>query len=516
MKLRHLLFGLLAGVAFVACTNDNEPAGVTPVKGDNEVATRSYLKVDFVMPGSADTRADAVFEAGTAAENQVDNGVLFFFDGQNQVANPFIIDKNNPSWTAEEAGTDINIEKKSGVIVVLENPLKNPTSVVAVLNATMDQLGVSKSSTLNEIKAVVKDFSATGAGKFVMSSSAYSGDKAINDVAAKIETVYTKRSDAEAAASVKIPVERVVAKVDVQEKSGGATLNLANASTGASNTVNIDGEDVTISATIDGWWFDNAANKSLLLKDISENTEDDNDATNMRSYWAKSAATAWAHGSLADMKTGAQYVQENTDADHPTQAVVAATLKVNNKAVKLVKYLGQLYTEDGFAIAVANTLNGTYWKKTSAEGAETKTYETVDTEDFTITYTTENLPTGVTLKSYEAYAKIAANKDYYVKSGDAYEKVADLDLGGYVVQRWEDGQTYYAVKIQHDADRLGVVRNHVYKLTVNSINGLGTPVPFKDVDEIVPVIPVETETYISAEIDILAWKIVKQDVDLGK
>ena len=76
MKLRHLLFGLLAGVAFVACTNDNEPAGVTPVNGGDEVATsRSYLNVNFVMPGSADTRADAKFEAGTADENKVSNGV---------------------------------------------------------------------------------------------------------------------------------------------------------------------------------------------------------------------------------------------------------------------------------------------------------------------------------------------------------------------------------------------------------------------------------------------------------
>ena len=61
-----------------------------------------------------------------------------------------------------------------------------------------------------------------------------------------------------------------------------------------------------------------------------------------------------------------------------------------------------------------------------------------------------------------------------------------------------------------------MIRNHVYKLTVNSINGLGTPIPFKDVKEIIPEIPVETETYISAEIDILAWKIVEQNVDLGK
>ena len=60
MKLKTLLFGALVGVAFVACTNDNEPAGVTPVKGDNEVAAvDGYMSLKFAMPGdNAATRAE--------------------------------------------------------------------------------------------------------------------------------------------------------------------------------------------------------------------------------------------------------------------------------------------------------------------------------------------------------------------------------------------------------------------------------------------------------------------------
>ena len=506
MKLKHLLFGALAALAFAACTKDNAPAGTTPNGGDNvTVAGTSYLKVNFVMPGNPATRADAegdAFEYGTDAENAVTSGTLFFFDGTTQVADPF--DLSSLTWEGETTAT---IEKVSDIVVVLENPLREPTSVVAVLNETMSELGLSKSSTLDDIKAVLKDFATnkTAEGKFVMSSSAYDG--AENDVAAKIETVYKTREEAEKAASVKVPVERVVAKVEVD--ASDATLNLANGETSASNTVNIDGTDVEITATVDGFWFDNAATTSLLLKDISDNAAADNDADNFRSYWAKSGTTAWAHGTLSDAKEGPQYVQENTAKDS-TQVVVAVTLKAGENALKLVKYLGKLYTEDGFAIAVANTLNGTYWTKTEGE---TVTYETVDADDFTITYTR---PTGVELASYEAYAKIDATTDYYVKSGDTYTKVDDLDLGGYVVQRWEDGAAYYFVPIKHDADRFGVIRNHVYKLNVKSINGLGTPVPFKDVDEIIPIIPEETETYISAEIDILAWKIVEQNVDLGK
>ena len=514
MKLRHLLFGVLAGVAFVACTNDNEPTGVTPVKGDNEVATASYMKINFVMPGNATTRAaDQGFEFGTDAENAVNSGVLFFFDGTTQVADPFDLSKLN--WNAQESGT---IEKKSDIVVVLENPLKNPTSVVAVLNATMSELGVTKSSTLDDIKAVVKDFATNKvtSGKFVMSSSAYKG--AENNVAAKVTQVFDTRAKAEAAASTKIPVERVVAKVQVNEKQGGATVNLANTET-ASNKVKIDGAEKTLSIEIKGWYLDNLASTSLLLKDISKNIAADEDATNMRSYWAKPVPGTLKHGTFKDAVAGDKYAQENTkEVADSTQVVVGATLKLDGEAAKLVKYLGKLYTETGFATEAINVLAHKYYTKNGND------YTAVGANDIEVTYgTVPEGVTGVTLKSYEAYANVAkknADAVFYVKSGDTYKEATaaevTADLKGYVVQRWNNGMTYYFVPIKHDANRYGVIRNHVYKLTINSINGLGTPVPFNDTDTIIPEIPEEKETYISAEIDILAWKIVEQGVDLGK
>lgn len=513
MKLRHLLFGALVGVAFAACTSNDDPAGVSPVKGADEVAAaNSYMKVSFVMPGNAATRADAegdAFEYGTDAENAVTSGTLFFFDGTTQVAEPF--DLSGLTWNGETTPT---IEKVSDIVVVLENPLREPTSVVAVLNATLTELGLSRSSTLDDIKAVLLDFATgkTTSGTFVMSSSAYDG--AENNVAAKITATYPTYDAAKAAASVKVPVERVVAKVQVDGSK--PTLNLANADE-ASNVITIDGAEMTLTATVDGFWFDNAADKSLLLKDISDNAADDNDATNMRSYWAKSAATAWAHGTLSDATAADKYVQENTNADNPTQVVVAVTLKDDSgNALKLVKEKGKLYTEAGFATAAINIEAQTYWTMTestvideeSGEEVTKKTYTTVSANDLKVVYN-KTAPAGVTLESYQAYATVEpqdASTVFYVQDAtaeDGYAEAKNPTFGAYVVQRWDDGKAYYAVPIQHDADRQGVVRNHVYKLTVKSINGLGTPIPFKDVDEIIPTIPVETETYISAEIDIL-------------
>lgn len=59
----------------------------------------------------------------------------------------------------------------------------------------------------------------------------------------------------------------------------------------------------------------------------------------------------------------------------------------------------------------------------------------------------------------------------------------------------------------------GVIRNHVYDLTLNSISGVGTPV-FDPNDVIIPETPdEETLWYLGAEVNVLKWRIVKQTVD---
>ena len=60
----------------------------------------------------------------------------------------------------------------------------------------------------------------------------------------------------------------------------------------------------------------------------------------------------------------------------------------------------------------------------------------------------------------------------------------------------------------------GIVRNHLYKVNINSITGLGTPIANTD-QVIVPVTPPEDKnTYLAADIVILKYKVVEQNVDL--
>ena len=185
MKLRHLLFGVLAGVAFVACTNDNEPAGVTPVKGADEVAAApKYMTVNFVTSDGAATRATA------EEENAIESAAFIFFnaDGSEQVAKPFIIakDGNDAVKSTKYEGYSKKWEDTTKAVVVLENPTEIPASLVVLVNADLKvvlDLAQDADATaiqdalygkkLSDLKNIAKDFSAAVKGKFVMSNAVY-------------------------------------------------------------------------------------------------------------------------------------------------------------------------------------------------------------------------------------------------------------------------------------------------------------------------------------------------------
>lgn len=87
------------------------------------------------------------------------------------------------------------------------------------------------------------------------------------------------------------------------------------------------------------------------------------------------------------------------------------------------------------------------------------------------------------------------------------------------VQVRKEGMTYYYTPIRHLAETTnkwgyyGVVRNHSYRITINTISGFGTPV-YNPAEIIVPVIPKDTETFLAARINVLSWRVVPSSVDL--
>jgi len=94
-------------------------------------------------------------------------------------------------------------------------------------------------------------------------------------------------------------------------------------------------------------------------------------------------------------------------------------------------------------------------------------------------------------------------------------KLADYDD----ILYWKDGKSYFFTQVEHfgpDAgvNTFGLVRNHLYDITINSIRGLGTPV-VSETDPIDPEKPSDLDYNLAAKINILKWKVVSQSVDLN-
>lgn len=129
------------------------------------------------------------------------------------------------------------------------------------------------------------------------------------------------------------------------------------------------------------------------------------------------------------------------------------------------------------------------------------------------------------LKSYEVRPVLKDGVKVYKKKSDGSFETNDSndelnkELAKSPVQVRKEGMTYYYTPIRHLAETTnkwgyyGVVRNHSYRITINTISGFGTPV-YNPAEIIVPVIPKDTETFLAARINVLSWRVVPSSVDL--
>ena len=510
MKLKHLLFGAFVALAVAACTKDN--AGVTPENGDKMATADKYISINLKMPAGAATRA-ADTEA-TPEENAVKKATFLFFKDGSQVAEPFTIaaggnDANNEAWTPGDGAT-------KNPVIVMKNPTDIPTSLVVLINydGTVD-----KSTNLNALQAEVADYSGTKNG-FVMSNSVYN-EASSNVIGAPVTSENIKETPEDAKANpVKVYVERVLAKV---------TIDADDALVPESGYDNI-----TIDVDNSTWGLVYENTQSYLIKKLGTSYDYKwtwNDAANHRSYWAEAATFKAGNGTAYKDYVAlgeVLYTQESTQFQtwtpkaetNPVAVVVGATLKYGDgeaaKAQDLFKFRGAIYTTDGIKTMLANDFN--YYKKTSDDPA---TFTKLLGEDYELEI---DATKG---ESYEAAVNLALGSSItavYNATGasvDIAVVTAALKAGAQNLEYWNGGATYYYIPIkQHiaegesDADVYGIVRNHFYKLNITKIQGLGTAVP-DPAQVIIPVTPEEKEYYIAAEINILDWKLVEQNVDLG-
>ena len=410
-------------------------------------------------------------------------------------------------------------------------------------------------------------------GGFVMSNSVYAENGA-RVCASSVSGHVEDKPDEAAKNPVDIYVERVVAKATTnvnatngmwKQISDGADAGKYKIKVGE---IFIDAENKKdVYAVVQGWGLADENRQALLEKMIDVNQ------TNLtsvilgidpwtspdyhRCFWEASVGITPAGGTnpnvnhkFSEITTPFGATPLYTCPNTPTYAEAAGvdgkfTSGVNTKpyentltkvlvAAKLVYYddANNAHPADICKYRGIQILGAENVKKQVAK--DHPEYWTVDPHDGSkhillapenLEYTKTNLTGSDPLKSYEVRSVLKAGVKVYKKKSDGSFETTDSNeelnkrLAESPVQVRNEGMTYYYTPIRHLAGTTdkwgyyGVVRNHSYRITINTISGFGTPV--YNPDEVIdPVIPKDTETFLAARINVLSWRVVPSGVDL--
>lgn len=392
------------------------------------------------------------------------------------------------------------------------------------------------------------------AENFVMTSSVYLKDREPQCQTLVSGHVYDKADEAKKD-PIDIYVERVVAKVtaDVDKTNWnlGDGTNWANNKYGKVVGKTTNGTDVF--AVIEGWNVADENATAMLEKQIDKNwtteglgfANDNPWNTNdyHRCFWEKSTEAGATGNDLINYSyttiagntlKNVVYTLPNTlqtattekYSNKLTKFIVAATLRYQNPTTKtwedveICRYKGIEYIGQNAVLDVIGSESGIYVKK-----AGSTTYTSLGHDQLKFT---KDKTSGA--KDYKAIAAVDDNKvnvsELYTKDKTTgkYTNVASLNFVNKAIQKENadvraSGKTYYYIPIRHlgttEAKQTyyGVVRNHVYQITISDMQGFGTPVVKED-ETIIPTKPEYDDTYLAAKINVLSWRVVNQKADL--
>ena len=229
---------------------------------------------------------------------------------------------------------------------------------------------------------------------------------------------------------------------------------------------------------------------------------------------------------------GADNVDENRTApvNYPnvTTVLIAGEVLLPNatSGETLYKYNSIYYREAAYKSMVAsflrqytdaatngNILEENDWTITLAEKEEGEDFE------FSIKVELANAAKSIYL-SGESVSIDNVNKAVENKFVKTTEETKDAEGNETTIHTevLTDGKCFYQIPIEHlsssaTAPLYGVIRNHWYQLKIKAIAHVGEPVG--DPEKPLPEIPTkETAHYLAAEIHVLSWHVVEQDVTL--
>ncbi|MBO5903732.1 MAG: Mfa1 fimbrilin C-terminal domain-containing protein [Tidjanibacter sp.] len=515
--MKKYFFLALAAFAFAACSEDGPAAGVNG--GDEPAVSGEKMYVAVSVQSNDDSSRAATiggYADGTADEQKVSKAIFFFFD-ENGLPVNVQGDKNyvtvTPAMNTQNPADD-NITSLSNEILVLDQYKSQPASLVAVLNWDYTGASISHAALTDKVVATSALSSASG---FIMSNSVYmDGSNAVVDRTALVDANFGK--DAASCTPAKIYVERIAAKVSV-----------TSTATKFDTSVEVDSE--TVYAQIMGWDLVSVQKESSLVKKIDNTWTEGalgfawNNPTFYRSHWADANSDAdapkFVYDNLAESLGATVYVGEQTDGVNRTMYIVKAKLVDENDAtVEIAKWYGTEYAGiSALKTAVANSLSHKFYLRDG--DAAPYTYSPISADQIDLVQGTA-APGEEGVKTYEVYFTLASGvstANWFTYNGVDYAPVADINAELAKIDPakvWANGEAYYFAEVMHHDTTPGIVRNHSYAINIKGVKGLGTPV-YDGSENIDPTVPSDdNQSYISAEINVLAWSLVNNDVTLGQ
>lgn len=521
---------------------------------------------------------NGTYEDGVGVENKIKSVRFYFFnaDGTPYILNNVngkgnYIDRDVKVNPGDQSQT---VEGITETVLVLngENHVA-PASMLTVINPDINPELLQNGAALrwSVMRKELKGTKFYDNDHFMMSNSTY--EEAGNDLCTTQLTGKTYASSDDAQSHpVNVYVERVNAKVNANvvgtnfEKEtadvifdGVSMKDNQKTKVGVLSLAKEDGttDQKNIFAYIVGWGLASENRKAELFKQIDTQKFTDeilgispwSSADYHRSFWSlsvpfggtgadKNEPVNYKFSEYTHKLGDAVYTLPNTpteviDDAHVynntlTKFVVAARLAYEDadgslQPAEICEYKGQEFLgTDNLKKTFVKEISRYYKKVPVAAGAPDK-YVNLDPSD--ITFTTD-APSGTQAKDYEVFATLEnPNLTLYEQKGGVWNEVTDKSgvynmLQGTPAEVRKGGMAYYYTTIKHLGEKgklgaYGIVRNHSYQISLNSIKGFGTPV-YNPEKIIVPAIPSNDKTYLAAKINVLSWRVVPSTVDLDK
>ena len=561
-----------AALMMSACSSDNDIEGGATKPGSDP----QYLAVNIVNVGTTPTRAGD-YENGTTEESKIKKVRFYFFNGD---GSPYLIKNPNvtevtgggnvnyleatPGDDTTTPGSSANVEKITQTVLVINGEQNAaPAAIMAVVNPeTVEPATLKNGATmrLSELRSTAvgskfynKDVSTGKVSDFVMSNSVYIN--AGEDVCSSLVAGHLTTSEKTAMENpVDLYVERVVAKVtaDVDKDAFkvGDGSNWETTKYGTTTAVGKYG-DYDVYAVIEGWGLAEENGKAEVEKQVDKSWTDGtlgigtwNTYDYHRSFWERSVAfNTGVDGNRpvnhkyeefkAKMKDEL-YTLPNTpiekvtnlNTNNLTKLLVAATLRYKDAEnnwhnAEICRYNGMNFLGiDNLKKHVASTFSqyytstdNTHYTQLSGSDIDFKDPDATMVQ-YRVTPTLAADPEGVTKKYYTKNPGTTSDFTEVNKS----TVLAAIEASKAEVRK--DGKAYYFVPIKHlgkagELGEYGVVRNHFYKINLTGLTGFGTPVynPELVID---PTVPTYDNTYLAARVQVLQWRVVNQNVNLGE